>query len=81
MSAPVSVDSVKTKIEELQKDIESYEYEREQARQKHDDEVELTKLKLEVAREVAASAGEAAGNTAAEAGKSAVKWLFGNLVK
>ena len=81
MIARIKADAEAEKQAELQKEIESYEYEREQARQKHDDEVELTKLKLEVAREVAASAGEAAGNTAAEAGKSAVKWLFGNLVK
>lgn len=85
MIAKIKADAEAEKQMELQKEVEAYEYERARAQKEYDDEVELKKLRLEVAREVATTAGEAMGGglagVASDAGKSAVKWLFGNLVK
>lgn len=85
MIAQIKAEAEAEKQMELQKEIEEYEYERARAQKEYDDEVELKKLRLEVAREVASTAGEAMGSglagVATDTGKSAVKWLFGNLVK
>lgn len=69
----------------LQKEIEAYEYERDFARRKYEDEIELKKKRLDLAKEVSATAGDILGGGAADAavktGSSLMKLLLGNLVK
>lgn len=73
---------------ELQREIESYEYERDFARKVYEDEMELKKKKLDLAKEVSAAAGSVLGGGTADAagtvvktGSSLAKLLLGNLVK
>lgn len=73
---------------ELQKEIEAYEYERELALKKYEDEIELMKKRLELAKEVSSAAGNIAAGGAADTagavvktGSSLAKLLLGNLVK
>lgn len=73
---------------ELQREIEAYEYERDFARKKYDDEIELKKKRLDLAKEVSATAGNVLGGgtedtagTVIKTGSSLAKLLLGNLVE
>lgn len=73
----------------LEQELESYEYERELARKMYEDEVELSRKKLDLAKEMSAAAVTAssdsqssdASGAAAKTSASLMKLLLGNIVK
>lgn len=69
----------------LEQELEEYEYERELARKMYEDEMDLKKKKLDLAKDVSSAAAAIPGGgeagAAVKTGSSLAKLLLGNLVK
>ncbi len=92
--ADAMVTQIKAKLDaekaaELQREMEQYEREKEQAQREYEDNVELQKMKIDAAKEIASKIPvdvsdadeQQPEQSIEEKGRSMIKWLLGNLVE